>query len=319
MDEILTAVNAALNGCPQVPPSATPYHTPQLPTRTPTSPGGTPTGQRSRPGRQLPAAARRASATRASGTIESTTSAFLVIPNLLSALLGHLPSFGLSSTSGTASSFPGFPVSFSCSSGGGQVDCNQPIQFPLPPPTFTVTLNNCQVTTSTGATLTINGGLTAVGQQGDTCIALPSSPTITMQNLTVQTQTAAGSTTATFGNGFSATVGLSCSSGSCSCTYDTVDLELTGTITVVSKDASGNTLSSTQETFSTTSVSISVDQYGNQCVPTVYDMVVNGNITLITNSITFAATYGAYTIHDDASSGHDMVEVERRRHVGVLR
>ena len=57
------------------------------------------------------------------------------------------------------------------------------------------------------------------------------------------------------------------------------------------------------------SITISVYTYNGQCVPTIYDMEVDGDVTLTTNGTTFAATYGAYTIHDDASSGHDMVEV----------
>jgi hypothetical protein len=267
VDEILAAVNAALNGCPEV-------------QATPTPGGSTPS-----------------IGTRAAGMIESTTSAFLVIPNLLSALLGHLPGAG----SGSAATNI-FTLPFTCSSGGGTVACDQTIViFPpsLGPPTYTVTLNNCQISGSTG-TLTFNGTLTATGQDTDSCGSIPANVTLTIPNLTVQTPTG----TATFTN-FNAGVSLSCSAGSCDCYADTVELHPTGTIAVASTNATS------QVTFgSGSSILISVDTYNTQCVPTIYDMQVDGNITLTTNGNAFEATYSAYNIYDDASSGQDMVTID---------
>jgi hypothetical protein len=299
VDEILTAVNAALNGCPQVSPSATPVPHTATPTRTPTSPGGTPTPTRSA-GTTTPGSSTPSIGARAAGTIESTTSTFLVIPNLLSALLGHLP--GAGSGSGATTIIP--PTGFSCpSGGGGTFACDQDIIIGIPPsfgpPTFTITLNGCQVSNGTG-TLTFNGTLTATGQEGDSCFSIPTDVTLTIPSLTVQTPTS----TATFTN-FSAGVSLSCSGGSCDCFYDTVELHPTGTIAVA------GTNTNSQVTFgSGSSIYISVYTYSAQCVPAVYDMEVDGNITLTTNGSTFAATYDTYTIHDDASSGHDMIEVD---------
>jgi hypothetical protein len=306
VDEILTAVNNALNGCPEVPATATPHPTASLPTSTPTY-RGTPTATTQITGTvaptQTPVPTTPSGGTpsigaRASGTIESTTSAFLVIPDLLSALLGQLPGAGSGSGATTIFSTP-----FTCNSGGGTLACDQSIVISPPsfgPPTYTVTLNSCQVTGSTG-TLTFNGTLTATGQAGDVCGTIPSQLTVSIPSLTVQTPTG----TATFSSGFSAVVSLSCSVGSCSCYYDTVELQPTGTITVVS--GSTTTLVSFGDG---SSISISVYTYNGQCVPTVYDMEVDGNVTLTTNGTTFAATYSAYNIYDDASSGHDMVDVD---------
>jgi len=287
VDEILAAVNNALDGCP--PPENTPTPSPAPPTSTPTR---TPTGATVTPSPTTsPGGGTPSIGTRAAGTIESTTSAFLVIPNLLSALLGHLPGAGSGSGATTIT------IPFTCNSGGGTVVCTQP-GFYTGAPTFTVTLNNCQVTGSTG-TLTFDGTLSATGQDSDSCVSIPTNVALSIPSLTVQTPTG----TATFSN-FSAGVSLSCSAGSCSCRYDTVDLQqLTGTITVA-----GTNTNSTITFGAGSSIVITVDTY-THCVPTVYDMEVNGNITLTTNGNTFPAIYDAYTIHDDASSGHDMVEV----------
>ncbi|MGD0948676.1 MAG: hypothetical protein ABSA52_14770 [Candidatus Binatia bacterium] len=308
VDELLTAVNNALNGCPEVPATATPRPTnTSLPTSTPAQPatatatthitGTVPPTQTPAP--TTPGGGTPSIGTRAAGTIESTTSAFLVIPDLLSALLGHLPGAG----SGSGAS-PIFSTPFTCNIGGGTVACAQDIVlFPpsVGPPTYTVTLNNCQVTGSTG-TLTFNGTLTATGQAGDVCGTIPSTVTVSIPSLTVQTPTG----TATFSN-FSADVSLSCSAGSCSCYYDTAYLQPTGTIAVA------GTNTNSQVTFGDgSSIYISVTSYGTstKCVPTVYDMEVDGNITLTTNGTTFAATYYGYDIYDDASSGNDMVDIE---------
>lgn len=305
VDEILTAVNNALNGCPEVPATTTPHPTTSLPTSTPTY-HGTPTATTqitgTVPPTQTPVPTTPGGGTpsigaRASGTIESTTSALLVIPNLIAAITGRLSGAGLG---GSASLIP--PISFTCNTGGGTVACDQTLFPTTSPPTYTVTFTNCQVPGSSG-TLTINGTLTIADQQAEICLtAPPTAATITAQNLTIQMP---NGTTATFSSGFSATVGLSCSSGSCSCVADTVTLgPIVGTITVT-----GNP--SAQITFGDgSSITVSISTYNAECVPTVYDMEVDGNVTLITNGYTFAATYSFYDIYDDASSGHDMVDVD---------
>jgi hypothetical protein len=309
VDEILTAVNNALDGCPEVPATATPRPTnTSLPMSTPTPPAtATPTTHitgtvppTQTPAPTTPGASTPSIGTRAAGTIESTTSALMVIPNLMAAIIGQLPGAG---SGGSASPLPIPTISFKCGgTPGGNVACDQSITgLSVSPPTYTVTFNNCQLSGTSG-TLTINGTVTVADQVAEVCFsAAPTLATVTAQNLTIQMP---NGTTATF-SGFSATIALSCSSSPCSCVADTVTLIPTGTITVVS----GST--TTVVTFGAgSSISISVDTYNSQCVPTVYDMEVDGNITLTTNGATFAATYYGYDIYDDASSGNDMVDIE---------
>jgi hypothetical protein len=295
VDEILTAVNNALNGCPQAEGTPTPTH--GVPTSTPSHAAGTstPTPPPVSPSPTTSAAAGTPSiGSRAAGTVESTTSALMVIPNMIAAIVGRLPSAG---SGGSASLLP--PVPFKCSGvPGGQVVCDQDTLFS--PPTYTVTFTNCQLSGASG-TLTINGTVTVADQVPEVCFsAAPIVATVNAQDLTV---TMPNGTAASF-TGFGATIAPSCSSDSCSCVADTVTLIPAGTITVVS----GST--TTVVSFGDgSSISIAVSTFNAQCVPTVYDMVVNGPVTITTNGSEFKATYGAYTIHDDVSSGTDMVEV----------
>lgn len=247
-------------------------------------------------------------ASRAAGTIESTTTAFLIIPDMLSALLGHLPGSGSGSGGVTILSVP-----FSCpNGGGGQLSCDQSFGgFPpsFSPPVYTATLNSCKTTSSTGAVLTFDGSLTATGQPGDFCGTIPETATLNIQNLTVQSQSAAGSTTATFTD---VTAGLTaaCSGDSCACTFDTVTLDISGTLAVVSKDAQGAMLSSMQVAFGNgTTISISVNHFAAQCVPDIYTMQIDGAVGLTTNDSTVQTTLVGYTVHDDATSGQDVVQL----------
>ncbi|MFI5398487.1 MAG: hypothetical protein ACHQ9S_23390 [Candidatus Binatia bacterium] len=327
VDEILAAVNYALSGCPAQPsPTATnhvvPTNTPQAGTPTATagavtptptktgqvatptgSPGATPTGGPS-------------AAPRSAGEIESTTKALMVLPNLLSALFGHFPGAGasltLAPTPGTRS--PAIQVlnlPFTCPSGDGTLKCDQNIVvFPpsFGPPTYTVTLTSCQVAGVAGTTLTFNGTLTAVGQAGDVCGTIPTSATVSTPSLTMQSQSAAGSTTTTF-SGFSAVVSLSNSGSAGSCLYDTVDFQPTGSISVAT---TGPPATSTQLTFNTGSdVSITVYQYGAQCVPQIYNVELTGAVTLVTDTHSFQATYTTFDLYDDTTKapGQDTVDI----------
>ena len=186
------------------------------------------------------------------------------------------------------------------------MSCDQKLGFPPGPPTYTVTLSNqsgnCQV-----GTLTFGGSLTATGNQGDSCLSIPSSVTLSTQNLTVQSQTPAGTTTATF-NLTNAAMALSCVSGPCECNYDQVSLTLNGTMSVVSTNGQTTT---TQAAFDNTSMLITVDDYAapDHCVPVAYTMVINGGMTLTTDSNSFDAIYTAYTLTDDSRSGQDLVTI----------
>src|SRR5207302_446055 len=58
---------------------------------------------------------------RGAAAIESTTNAFLVIPNLLSAVLGHSFGFG-----GNSAAIDIGPIPFTCpGGGGGSISCSQ--------------------------------------------------------------------------------------------------------------------------------------------------------------------------------------------------
>ncbi|HEX7408039.1 MAG TPA: hypothetical protein VF515_10380, partial [Candidatus Binatia bacterium] len=271
VDEILTAVNYALSGCP----------------------------------------VRPSPARRAAGAVESSTKALLVIPNLLSMLLGHFPGAGasmtLAPTPGTGSAaftFP--PVDFTCLNGsGGTLSCSQDI---FGPPTYAVTLNSCQVAGAAGTMLTFNGTLTAVGQAGDICGTIPTDLTVSIPSLTMQANSATGSATTTF-TGFSAGLSLADSGSSGSCMFDTVDLSPSGSISVAT---TGPPATSTTLTFNSGSdVSISVSQYGAQCVPQIYDLELNGVVTLIADGQSFQATYTMYDLSDDTTttSGQDTVDI----------
>ena len=94
------------------------------------------------------------------------------------------------------------------------------------------------------------------------------------------------------------------------CAYNTATFKLVGTMTVVFKDTMNTTLGSTDVTFGQgSSIQISVTQYGDNCVPTIYDSTVQGAITFKSNGTSFAATFTDYTLHDNATSGNNVITV----------
>lgn len=304
INEIIQAVNAALTGCPPSGPTPTgqPTATPTgdaTPTQTATATGLPPTqppGTTSVP-------------QRAAATIESTSTALLAIPDFLSAILGHIGNLGAGSGAGL--SVP-IDIPFDCPAGGGGVaSCSQTIQpgFPptLGPPSYVVTLNSCMVASSAGATLDFTGSLSAAGQQGDTCVSVPAHLDLTIPGLTINAAGATGSTTATFTN----VSGSATFSGSdLMCRYDTVSLNLTGTIGVEAKDISGAVLNSTQLTMTAgSSIVINVEQYGSECVPQIYTTTLQGTMTFTSDGTSIDATFTDYRLRNDASSGMNLVTV----------
>jgi len=254
-------------------------------------------------------------ARRVAGVIPGTTNALLVIPNLLSAVLGH----SLSSI-GNAEAVTIPPVPFTCpDGGGGTVSCNQSITPQPPffgPPTYGVTINNCVVSAS-GRMLTFNGGLTAQGQQGDVCGSIPNNVTLTIPMLTVTATGASGTTTTTF-NQVTGAVDLSCSGSDCQCSYDTVTLHLSGSMAVTSKDSMDHVRTMTQATFTNDDIGIMVEQYGSQCVPIIYSMQLDGAVGLTTDGNSFQATFSNYVLHDNATSATDIVDVSGQVSSGCL-
>lgn len=245
-------------------------------------------------------------ARRAGAAIDSTSSALLVLPNVLSALLGHLPMAG----AGAAAISLG-PIPFTCPGGnGGQIGCSQSFSPPanFGPPSYAITLTNCAVTGTGGSTITINGSVTAMGQQGDFCgIDIPTDASVTIHSLTITTQSQTGSTVATFTD-VSGTLSLSGFDNDCR--YDDLILELTGSIGVITKDSLGEPITSSTAIFeSGSSIEIAVDTYGAQCVPTSYTTTVNGGVMFSSGGTSFDATFDSYALHDDASSGTNMIEI----------
>jgi hypothetical protein len=244
---------------------------------------------------------------RAAGAIQSTSTALLVLPNILSALLGHTGGLG----SGSAAGFV-IPIPFSCpGGGGGQVACSQEFIPDLPPrfgpPMYTVTLNNCTVAATGGTSLAFNGTLEATGREGDTCFTIPSALNVRIPDLTVIAQGSAGTTTATFTD-VSGTITLS--GENASCTYDTVEFKLTGSMRVDYKDATGAPLGSVQVGFGQgSSILINIEQYGNDCVPVIYNTTVQGGMTFSSDGNSFEAVFTDYVLHNDASSGNNLITV----------
>ncbi len=244
-------------------------------------------------------------ARRAGAAIDSTSSALLVLPNVVSALLGHLPMAG----AGAAAISLG-PIPFTCPGGnGGQISCSQSFNPPtFGPPSYEITLTNCVVSGTGGATITIDGAITLLGQPGDLCLLdVPTDASITIHSLTITTQTPAGSTEATFTD-----IGgtLSLSGFDNDCRYDDLTLALTGSIGVVTKDALGEPIAATTAMFEGgSSIEIAVDTYGAQCVPTKYTTTVNGGIMFSSGGTSFDAVFDSYTLTDDASSGTNMIEI----------
>lgn len=234
----------------------------------------------------------------------------LIVPDILSAILGHAGSLGAGSAGGI--SFP--PIPFTCpAGGGGQVECSQEIVVGIPPsfgpPTYEILLNGCQISTG-GGTVGFQGTISATGQDGDTCLDIPSNITVTIPTLTVTASGTAGTTTAVFTN---LAGSLALSGTDPVCRYDTATLNLTGSMAVQTTDSEGMPISSTQVTFGQgSSIVVMVTQYGAECVPAIYSMTVQGDISFASGDDAFAATFSDYRLDNDASSGEDMVMVSGR-------
>jgi hypothetical protein len=248
-------------------------------------------------------------ARRSVGVLQSSTSAFLILPRLVGAILG--PTTGLlGGSGGGATQFLTLP--FTCpTSGGGTLQCDQDFSggFPpvLGPPTYTVTLNNCKATTATGRTVTVNGVLTALGQEGAICGTVPSPLQISANNLTVEEVGSEGSLSATF-TSFSAVVNLS--GDDANCLYDDFSMELSGGLTVTTKNGTGTTLTSTQLNFGVGStVDLLVFQYGAECTPIDYQMSVDGDLVLNNGGNAVAMTFSQYQLQNDATGGGNLVDV----------
>jgi hypothetical protein len=324
VDELIRAVNNALTGCPPTPtpttfipaPSFTssPTLTPTLPATTTPTPTATPTLPLPSPSATsttLPTATATAVhtpiegisvASRAAAIIDTSTDVLRVLPDVVAALLGHLPGNG---AGGAAL----VEIPFECSAGNGGVLSCDPQILPPGPPIFTISFSQCMILSSGGAILTVDGAVTATGQQGDSCASLPSMAKLQIDNLLISAESDLGLTTATFSN-VTAQASLSCSGANCVCNYDTVALELAGTLSVTSEDADGVMLTSSAAIFhSGTKLLLNVQQYDIECVPLVYGMLVNGGIDFTTDGAGYTLTVEDFSINDDANSGEDLIGI----------
>ena len=242
--------------------------------------------------------------------LQRTTTAFLTLPNLLSAILGH--NFG----SGTAGlTFEIGPVDFECGAGGGgSVTCSQDLieRDPLPPildaPHYRFVLDQCAATPGEGRTLTLDGTVMLRGEVGDVCGTIPGSGTVTLADVTAVVAGSGGRSTARFA-AVEARVDLGCSAVECECSYDTARMTVAGAITVNLAAADGEPVSATGVEFGTSEIQLTVHHFADACVPDMYSMRVEGGVQLGSDGGQFEGTFSGFVLRADASSGTDLLEV----------
>src|SRR5205809_773705 len=140
----------------------------------------------------------------------------------------------------------------------------------------------------------------------DACFAgLPQGLRLTIPSLTVESHGTEGTTTATFTN-VSGIIGFSGTDATC--TYTGIDLLLSGTVALESRDAD-DTVTSTQASFNLINVVIAVEQYAERCVAVVYQMTVNGVIMFTSEMSSSSDNYRNYVLDNDATSGENMVGI----------
>jgi hypothetical protein len=243
-------------------------------------------------GPPVPAVARRAA-----GTIHSTTSVLLLLPRVVSAILGPASIFG--GQAGAAAVVFDLPITCPAS-GGGSLKCEQDFFPGITAPIYTANLTDCVANVS-NRTVKINGTLTAEGLPGDICGAVSSPLLLATDNLVIEESGAAGSLTATFDD-FSVVVTLS--SEEDQCFYSDFEMEPSGTLNVVTKNPGGMTLSSSQITFGAgSSVELLVTEYGDGCAPVSYVIALDGSVSLTSGGVTLQATYDGYTMVNDTGGG----------------
>jgi hypothetical protein len=299
VNELVMGVNAALLGC-----MGGPTNTPS----TPVSPSITPTAH---PTRTIiigePSVAKRAA-----GTVEVTGTAMLAFSNVFSMLIRQAGDI-LGGGSGGVD-LP--PVTLPCPEGGEVViECSQELIIGIPPsfgpPTYDLAASSCVMTGQSGTVVSLDGSLSLVGSEdGDVCFeALPTRATVTIPSLTVLADGTGGTVSAVF-SGVSGSVSLTGSDPDCR--RNTVTAQLTGSMTVETKDLGGTTLNSTEASFDETEIEMVVEQFGDACNPSIFRTTVNGAATFTTGGNTFAATYTDYTLRTDRTSGDNIMNVSGR-------
>ncbi len=242
----------------------------------------------------MPAIARRAV-----GEIQTSTTAILSVTDMVSLLLGPL-----SATAGSAAE----SMSLMCGGGGSAaLDCTPSLSVPPGPPTYTLTMSQCVVIHGTAA-VTFNGAVVATAPGKDMCDSgLPIAPALDamIDNLTVNARGPQTMTLATI-TGTAASVALSGSDPDCP--YSEATLHITGTMDLVSTGADGTTRS-TRGVFHDATMVTDVEQYGAFCSTDVYKTTIDGAVDFSGDGGSFSQTYMAFALHDDRSSGDDMVNL----------
>ncbi|MFI5397127.1 MAG: proprotein convertase P-domain-containing protein [Candidatus Binatia bacterium] len=294
VDEILTAVNNALTGCvaPILTPTRTPTATGVLPptvTRTATP---TPTAS---PPTPAPTTTQGTVPRRAAATTVTLVQGLQGLPALISSLAPL-------AKGGAAGAFEGTAAADHSCNGGGTYNftCTQAVPGVRD---YVVTLTNCTLNTTTGATVTIEGTITAQSTETG-LLATCGFPPLSLSSFAVNnmhiTAVNAGMTTLT------ATVNLT---GSLNVTPDlfsackiaAADMMLTGTL-VVQTSMLNETLG-----FDSTDVRVDIDQFNTDCVPQIYRITLNGPVTLAdAEGGTFSATFTSFVFADDRTSGNDV-------------
>ncbi len=286
VDEILTAVNNALNGC--------------APTPTPSATAGSATPS--------PAGAPNQLTRQASGAGLSIAQGLRAIPALVSALTQIAGGGSAGALEGSAASL------HSCNAGGTyDFSCTQAVTG-APPRNYTLSLSSCTLHTS-GGTVALDGNITTQSTESgplSTC-SFPPLALSTFNVAGVHITAVDGAVTT-----LDATVNLSGSVSvtpdiASSCKIAAVDMTLSGTLALA---APSETL-----TFNGTSVHIDIDQFNSDCVPVRYRITLNGAASLSGSAIgaTFDGAFTNFVFSDDTTSGsNDLVNLNGQVDAGCL-
>lgn len=137
---------------------------------------------------------------------------------------------------------------------------------------YTLTFAQCVVTTSTGATVTITGTITAQAGAGPCEIPPTSLASISLNDVVLTVQDAHGMTTltATFNMTGSATATVD---GSSACAVSSLDMILSGTASLVSPKLTVTV------TFSDTHLMLDMLQFNTDCVLEAYELIIDGALS----------------------------------------
>lgn len=335
VDELIVSVTNALNRCPEDPsPSPTSTLSPtttatrEIATATTTpSASATPTATGSPTVTATPTAMEPSAtptlelsptpsqvnlATRAVGTFSSTTNILRALPSLFTLLLGNV------AAEETGAGADRREMTFECLFGGGATLTCQRETEPQPgPPTFGLMFSDC-VSIGAGGILTFDGSLSLVGQPTDTCASLPSVGHLTIGQLTLKAETDLSTATTTF-SAIEADTNMSCSGGSCLCTYDRLDATIMGSIGFSSRDLSGTLITSATAAFAEGGqVSLLVEQTDELCEAIVYRSTITAQAAWTTDHGAQDLTFTDYRLSNDVSTGEDLLRIEGQLESGCF-